>query len=73
MAAEGIVRTWLLEEGWGVIDADDTPGGAWFHFSVLTPGAGVGLTVGRRVRFEWEPANQDGFSYRALSIAPIKV
>lgn len=68
----GSVRSWLLEEGWGVLDSSETPGGCWFHFSVLAPGVGVVLTPGQRVQFEWEDANQDGFRYRALSVAPLK-
>ncbi|MCW2765284.1 MAG: hypothetical protein JWO11_1243 [Nocardioides sp.] len=35
MAATGRVRSWNAEEGWGVIDCDETPGGCWFHFSAI--------------------------------------
>ena len=31
----GTVRVWHTEEGWGVIDCPDTPGGCWVHFSHL--------------------------------------
>lgn len=27
------VRTWDDEEGWGVLDSPETPGGCWCHFS----------------------------------------
>jgi len=33
MTVEGVVREWHPEQGWGVIDAQDTPGGCWAHFS----------------------------------------
>ena len=29
----GVVREWHSDEGWGVIDSDQTPGGCWAHFS----------------------------------------
>lgn len=39
MRTQGTVRFWLDEEGWGVLDSPDTPGGCWTHFShVLTAG-----------------------------------
>lgn len=35
----GTVRVWHGEEGWGVIDSADTPGGCWTHFGhVAVPG-----------------------------------
>jgi cold shock protein len=66
----GTVRFWSDELGWGVLDSDETPGGCWVHFSALRmPGYGR-LTAGARVRFEWEAAEQDGYSYRATIAWP---
>jgi len=33
-AATGTVREWA-EEGWGVVDSAETPGGCWVHWSVV--------------------------------------
>jgi CspA family cold shock protein len=71
MSTVGTVRVWHREEGWGVIDSPDTPGGCWAHFSHLwndkipEPGPGEVVEVsggfrkafeGETVDFEWEPA-----------------
>ncbi|GAA1478826.1 hypothetical protein GCM10009623_32720 [Nocardioides aestuarii] len=29
------VREWNAEQGWGVLDSAETPGGCWAHFSVI--------------------------------------
>lgn len=63
-----------MEEGWGVIDSQETPGGCWVHFSVISISMGSSgfrkLTVGRLVSFDWEPVSQDGFAYRATNVWP---
>ncbi|WP_295702167.1 hypothetical protein [Lapillicoccus sp.] len=66
----GTVTQWSSDDGWGVIESVDTPGGCWAHFSVVL---GTGdelraLTVGAVVRFAWEAGEQDGFSFRATSV-----
>lgn len=66
----GTVSQWFSDEGWGVIESLDTPGGCWAHFSVVF---GKGnelrtLTVGAVVPFTWESDEQDGFSFRATSV-----
>ncbi|MBS3694066.1 hypothetical protein KGD90_23035 [Rhodococcus qingshengii] len=77
---------WNGEEGWGVIDSADTPGGCWTFYSALHPdevlnaqpgdsfkiGGGIhGLVVGEQVDFEWEPAiDQDGYKFRAIKVRP---
>lgn len=33
MTSPGVVRVRHSEDGWGVIDADATPGGCWAHYS----------------------------------------
>ena len=46
MSTVGTVRVWHRDEGWGVIDSPETPGGCWAHFSHLwsdnTPAHGPG-------------------------------
>ncbi len=61
---------WNHDEGWGVIDSPDTPGGCWIH--ITTPSVerrAFGLEVGRHVTFMWRKMelerSQDGFSYVA--------
>jgi cold shock protein len=68
MASTGSVRRFDVDEGWGVIDGPDVPGGCWVHFSAI---AGVGyrqLSAGQRVSFRAEAASQDGFAFRALKV-----
>ena len=65
----GVVRSWNPNEGWGVIDSAETPGGAWAFFSEIRGVSGYRiLPVGATVEFAWETANQDGFHYRANDI-----
>ncbi len=66
----GNVRLWRDEEGWGVIDSPDTPGGCWTHFSVVAISGYKSLAAGQWVVVEWETAEQDGFSYRAVRAWP---
>jgi CspA family cold shock protein len=70
MPPEGVVRVWHREEGWGVVDSKNTPGGCWVHFSsVLVPGY-RGLRAGQSVSFDYEPAVQDGHGFRATEVWP---
>jgi CspA family cold shock protein len=62
------VRFWKAEDGWGVIDSSDTPGGCWAHFSHLV---GFGHTpAGQEVTFDFEAAAQDGYRFRATEVRP---
>jgi cold shock protein len=70
MAGEGTVRQWDDDEGWGVIDSTGTPGGCWVHFSAIVSDGYRRLSPGDRVTFTLEPAQQDGFAYRALQVWP---
>lgn len=71
MPDRGIVRSWDDEQGWGVVDAEATPGGCWVHFSVVAgPGPGT-LTPGAAVELEHEPAQQDGYAHRAVRVWPV--
>jgi CspA family cold shock protein len=83
MSALGTVRVWHCEEGWGVIDSLDTPGGCWADISHLwcvgTPEPGPGEVVrvssefleafeGEIIDFQWERANQGGYDFRATTV-----
>ncbi|MFJ8022095.1 cold-shock protein [Streptomyces sp. NPDC096311] len=65
------VREWDDEEGWGVLDSDETPGGCWAHFSVIEMAGFRSLTPGRKVTMEWEEGEQDGYQYRATRIVAV--
>ncbi|SDO66428.1 'Cold-shock' DNA-binding domain-containing protein [Nakamurella panacisegetis] len=64
----GTVREWHTDEGWGVIDSTDTPGGCWAHFSaVVMPGYHT-LSSGSQVDFDWRSPGQDGFNFTATQV-----
>jgi len=67
----GTVRFWLDDEGWGVIDCAETPGGCWAHFSCVEMEGFRTRMAGQQVNLDWAPAQQDGFAYQAVSVAPI--
>ena len=56
----------------GVLDSALTPGGCWAHFSVLAVRGHQALVPGQAVELEWERAEQDGYSYRAVRVWPAK-
>lgn len=58
------------EEGWGVINAPEVPGGCFVHFSDLQMDGHRCLAAGERVvfRFERPPGPQDGYAYGALDV-----
>lgn len=64
----GWVREWHDEDGWGVIDSPETPGGCWTNFSAVRLPGYVKLVPGEEVLFDYEPGPQDGFSYRAVAV-----
>ena len=70
MTATGRVREWHREEGWGVIDSADTPGGCWAHFSMVRIDGYQELSAGAEVCFTFEEADQDGFAYRVVAVWP---
>lgn len=65
---EGVVREWRDEEGWGVIDSTETPGGCWAHFSHIDASDFRALAAGQRVTLKWESPGQDGYSFRARQV-----
>ena len=70
MAVPGTVREWHDDEGWGVVDAAETPGGCWAHFSAAAVDGYVRFAAGQRVWLEWETPGQDGFPFRAVRLWP---
>ena len=66
----GMVREWHDEEGWGVIDSAETPGGCWMHFSAIVSVGYRRLIPGASVEFTTERARQDGYDYRAVQVFP---
>ncbi|MEJ5889991.1 hypothetical protein WDZ16_16170 [Pseudokineococcus marinus] len=70
MAVAAVVREWDEVGGWGVLDAPETPGGCWTHWSSVAVEGFRSLAVGQRVELEWEAAEQDGYAYRAVRAWP---
>jgi CspA family cold shock protein len=68
MTSVGSVRTFNADEGWGVIDGPDVPGGCWVHFSAIAMDGYRELARGQHVSFRAEAASQDGFDYRAVKV-----
>src|SRR4051794_8287549 len=66
----GTVREFHGDEGWGVIDAEQVPGGCWVSFTVIAMEGYRELTAGQRVRFTFERADQDGYDFRATGVWP---
>jgi CspA family cold shock protein len=71
MTTLGTVRDWRAEEGWGVIDSPETPGGCWTHFSHVLVAGYVALQAGQIVNLDWESARQDGYKYRTTRTWPV--
>jgi cold shock protein len=68
--SRGVVRDFRADEGWGVVDGPDVPGGCWVHFSAIMMGGYRRLTRGQWVSFHAEVADQDGFEFRATTVWP---
>jgi CspA family cold shock protein len=71
-AVTATVREWSDEEGWGVLDSPQTPGGCFGHYAdIQAPGFRT-LSPGQQVDLIWEAPGfkQDGCDYRAVSIVP---
>lgn len=68
MTSIGSVRTFNADEGWGVLDGPDVPGGCWVHFSAIAMDKYRTLTPGQHVSFRAEAVSQDGFAYRAVKV-----
>ena len=66
----GTVKFFRPEKGWGAISCTELPPGmdAWVHFSVIEMPGYRQLTEGEVVDFEYEPAVQDSFRFRATRV-----
>lgn len=73
MTSLGSVRSFDADEGWGVIDGPDVPGGCWVHFSTIAVDGYRQLVPGQRVAFRAEAAEQDGFAFRAVKVWTVGV
>jgi CspA family cold shock protein len=71
-AVAGVVRWFDPDEGWGVVDAPEVPGGCFVHFASIEMAGYRQLGTGQRVRFTFEQPGflQDGCQYRALTVWP---
>ncbi len=68
---DGVVREYDDREGFGVIDSLDTPGGCWFHYSMIEVPGRKTLSAGQLVRFTLErEVDQDAFVFRAVQVRP---
>ncbi|WP_152362218.1 cold-shock protein [Microlunatus speluncae] len=68
--AEGTVKFWKSEKGWGAIASPELPEGldAFAHFSAIEAEGFRELTQGDRVEFDYEPAVQDSFRFVATRV-----
>jgi CspA family cold shock protein len=64
------VRVWHHEEGWGVIDCPEAPGGCWAHYSAVLIAGYKTLSAGQSVELLLEPPGQDGYAFRAVEVWP---
>ena len=71
-AVAGVVKWFDPDEGWGIIDAPEVPGGCFVHFSDIQMPGYRQLHAGQHVRFTFEQPGflQDGCPYRALEVTP---
>ena len=71
--AIGTVKFFKREKGWGPIASEELPAGkdAFAHFSVIEGDGVRELTAGESVEFDYEPAQQDSFQFRATRVRRI--
>ena len=73
--ADGTVRFWHTDEGWGVVDSEETPGGCWAHFLFIEMDGYRSLAAGQSVELEWErpqSGDYEGYAYFATRVTPIQ-
>jgi CspA family cold shock protein len=69
------VRWYRYDEGWGVLDASEGPGGIFVHFSVIEMEGFKCLRDGQAVEVDLEGPlafEQDGYRYRATRVRPLE-
>jgi cold shock protein len=71
--AHGTVKFYKEDKGWGAISSPELPEGfdAWVHFSVIEADGYRALQPGADVEFDYEPAVQDSFRFRATRVLPL--
>lgn len=62
------VRVWHDEEGWGVLDSAETPGGCWVHFSHIEMDGYRSLRDLDTVEVEFREVPQDGYRFTAVRV-----
>lgn len=70
--AAGVVREWHGDEGWGVIDSAETPGGCWAHFAQIEMAGYRTLEAGQPVTLAYQKPGQDGYPFRAVLVRPVE-
>lgn len=68
MHTGGVVRQWRADEGWGVIESDETPGGCWTHWTTVRVAGPPALTEGLRVNFTFRERATHGFDYETCEV-----
>ena len=65
--ARGVVKFFKPEKGWGAISCAELPDGqdVWVHFSDIEAAGFRAFEAGDVVDFDYEPARQDSFNFRA--------
>jgi cold shock protein len=66
VAVEARVRVWHDDEGWGVVDSPETPGGCWVHFSHVDIEGYRSLRGVDTVELEYREVPQDGYRFAAV-------
>ncbi|MEU6267446.1 cold shock domain-containing protein [Saccharopolyspora shandongensis] len=64
----GHVEIWHVNDGWGVISVQGQSSKIWGHYSHIEASGFRSLAVGDRVKIKAEPAEQDGYHWRATWI-----
>jgi cold shock CspA family protein len=66
-----VVKHWYDEQGWGVADAPEAPGGIFIHFSFIRGEGYRSLSEGEVVDLDLEgplPFDQDGCRWRGRRV-----
>jgi CspA family cold shock protein len=62
------VRVWHDEEGWGVLDSGETPGGCFVSWAHIDHDGYRSLGGVSEVLLDWEAAPQDGYPFCAVRV-----
>jgi cold shock protein len=71
MSVKAKVRQWSDEEGWGVLDSPETPGGCWVSFTALEMTGYRSLRNTEWVELDWQVSRADSFSFTATRVRPL--